>query len=139
MSIMETLNELNKKRAELDETYKELERSVRLHELWTSLRHNDVFAHGPCSTKWTWEESKFSLVPRDNVYFVITRGDGSSHSVPWKDVPDFFKHDEAARRGITVKTKRESGKLNNPENKVLHAWLRQARMRKQLRKELARK
>ena len=102
----------------------ELEASLELHKLWSS-----AFDHGTCTTKWVYKESKFARMPYDNVRMVITRGDGAEYSVPWRDIPDYFKRAEAKRRGITAETDRKSETLNNRENKVLHTWLCKERTR----------
>ena len=103
----------------------QLEASIELNKLWSS-----AFDHGTCTTKWVYDELTFPQpMPYDYVRMIITRGDGAEYSVPWRDIPDYFKRAEAKRRGITAETDRKSQTLNNRENKVLHTWLCKERMR----------
>jgi len=112
------LKEMSEAHAKLIE---QLELSIQLEQLWPK-----AFEHGSCKSKWESRSSATNGRPTHDTccYFTITRSDGSTYSIPWNDVPDFFKHDEAKRRGINATTEPKSTKLNDLVSMGLYRFVK---------------
>jgi hypothetical protein len=103
-SIEDTLKGIIEKRERVNELYDKLERSFALQKLCP-----DAFEHGKCSAYWMTDKDRKPV-------FQLAFRDGSTITFPFDEVSDFFKLDEAAKRGITAHTSRVFGSAQSANN-----------------------
>ena len=115
--IEDTLSDLFKKRERAQDLHKQLEHSLALQKLCPT-----AFEHGSCKAGWRTDENRKPI-------FEIVRSDGSTITFPFDEVPDFFKLEEAAKRGITEVPSRF--RHNDPVSKEIQKFLRM-RVRRRL-------
>lgn len=115
--IEDTLSDLFKKRERAEDLHKQLEHSLALQKLCPI-----AFEHGTCKAGWRTDENRKPI-------FEIVRADGSTITFPFDEVPDFFKLEEAAKRGITEKN--VMFRHNDPVAKEIQKFLRM-RVRRRL-------
>ena len=123
MSKARTLfNNLREKREQTAELYDKLDRSLALQDLCPV-----AFEHGSCKAGWVVEESGQDR----NAVFRITRGDGSTITFPFDEVPDTFKLEEAAKRDITGIRRPHFHKtsFNGPIGKALIDFMEERRLK----------
>ena len=101
----------------LSDLFKKLEHSLALQKLCPI-----AFEHGTCKAGWRTDENREPI-------FEIVRADGSTITFPFDEVPDFFKLEEAAKRGITEIPSRF--RHNDPVAKEIQKFLRM-RVRRRL-------
>ncbi len=94
--IEELVSSLRKERERANDLHDQLERSLALQKMCPS-----AFDCGKCTAIWKYDDNR-------NVIFEIMRGDGSTITIPFDEVSDFFELEEAVRRGIT------GGRRDNP-------------------------
>ena len=117
--IEDTLSDLFKKRERAQDLHTQLEHSLALQKLCPT-----AFEHGTCKAGWRTDENRKPI-------FEIVRADGSTITFTFDEVPDFFKLDEAAKRGITEVPSRF--RHNDPVSKEIQKFLRM-RVRRRLNK-----
>ena len=83
------MEDVSERREAVNLLYKKLERSLAIQKLCP-----DAFDYGSCLAYWFTDDV---MKPR----LGIERGDGSTITFSFDDVPVFFKMDEAKKRGIT--------------------------------------
>ena len=117
--IEDTLSDLFEKRERANDLHKQLEHSLALQKLCPI-----AFEHGTCKAGWRTDENRKPI-------FEIVRSDDSTITFPFDEVPDFFKLEEAAKRGITEK--QNMFRHNDPVAKEIQKFLRM-RVRRRLNK-----
>ena len=112
--IEDAFSDLSKKRERANDLHKQLEYSLALQKLCPI-----AFEHGTCKAGWKTDENRKPI-------FEIERADVSTITFPFDDVSDFFKLEEAAKRGITGGRRDNPSaiKTNDPVGQVILKFMR---------------
>jgi len=113
MKYDEELKKLFELRKKSNDGMVALKRSLQIEDMCPS-----AFEHGTCKAGWRTDENR-------NPVFGIVRGDGSTITFSFDEVPDFFKLEEAAKLGITAAPS-VFNRHNDPVSKEIQKflWLR---------------
>ena len=119
--IKKTLSDMFEKRERANDLYSQLNHSLALQELCPI-----AFERGTCSAGWKTNEAREPI-------FQISRSDDSTITFSFDDVSDFFKLQEASRRGITGNrfqhVRYPTPQMNGPIGQALVKFMRLRRRR----------
>ena len=119
--IKNTLSDMFEKRERANDLYSQLNHSLALQELCPI-----AFEHGTCTAAWGTDEFRGAV-------FQISRSDDSTITFSFDDVSDFFKLQEASRRGITGNRfqhiRYPTPQMNGPIGQALVKFMRLRRRR----------
>ena len=114
-SLEERMEEISEKREHLDILYKKLERSLVIKKLCPT-----AFEHGSCTAHWFTDGGE--------AFYKVRKGDGSTITFEFDDVPESIKLEEAKQRSLSRHRDPRNPGENGPLGMALRKFLHKKRM-----------